>query len=107
MNLQEELRIHLSNVVKAVIGTEALTTGGKKNPAKLRSGSGMRPKDEEKKENESSDEMIGRKSVTVEIAKADNEKQIVTGIVLEPETVDAQDESLCYISQENRRLFLQ
>lgn len=88
MDVREELRIQLGDLVKSIIGTPALEGGGKKQPARL-GRSGIRPKPrKDEKEDDSSEETT--KSVTVEIAKTNGEQQIITGIVLEPETVDAQ-----------------
>lgn len=101
MDVREKLRAELGNLVKAVIGTPVLEDGGKLNPAKL-PGSGVRPKKKLKFESEDLESQDPARAVpesevetvavkmTVGIAKANNEQQIITGVVLEPETVDAQ-----------------
>ena len=61
------------------IGAGALASGGKLNPAQgLPGGSGVR---------EDEDETTITKAIVVPILKAD--RQMITGVVLEPETVDA------------------
>lgn len=88
MSLKEDLTLHIDGIVKAVIGSGALEGGGKKNPKKLPA-SGVMPKKKEEEDLEEEEEETS-KEVVAEIVKADSEKQIILGIVLEPETVDAQ-----------------
>lgn len=64
---------------KSVITTDALVNGGKKNPASLNE-SGIKDEDEE-------DEKI---KLYIPLIKANIEEKTVTGVVLQPEVVDAQ-----------------
>ncbi len=84
------IRRELGVIVKAVSST-ALETGGKKNPAKNGKPS-IKPEKCGCKsagvECECEDEIVQK--FVVEIAKA--EKRIVTGVVLKPETTDAQSD---------------
>lgn len=65
-----------------VIGEGDLAASGKKNPASINT-SGILP-EEEKKEKDVN------KSIYVPIIKASNEERTITGVVLQPEVVDAQ-----------------
>ena len=68
---------------KGAIGAGSLSGGGKLNPAQgLPGGSGVNPQEPDKPTNKS--------ALFVPIAKADDERQTVTGVVLQPEVVDAQ-----------------
>lgn len=66
-------------VVKTITA-DTLEDGGKKHPAGLPGGSGIKPEDE-------GDVVITK--MYVPLAKANAEKRTVTGVVLEPETTDA------------------
>ena len=89
MDVREELQAQVDNLVKAIIGSPALEDGGKKQPART-GRSGIRPKPRKDEEKSDPSEEMATKSVTVDIAKTNGDQQIVTGIVLEPETTDAQ-----------------
>jgi hypothetical protein len=69
------------HVVKSITA-DTLANSGKLAPASLPNGSGIKPEDE--------DEEKVIKGLYTEILKANNEEQTVTGVVLEPETTDAQ-----------------
>lgn len=78
----------LEAVEKAAITGEDLSGGGKKYPAKLPT-SGIKPLTQKpKKEDE---ESVGKDvKLYADVLKANAEEQTVTGVVLQPETVDAQ-----------------
>lgn len=69
---------------KATIGVGSLSGGGKLNPASLPGGSKVRPKKKPEEEDTS------KARIFVPISKADEEQRTVTGVVLQPEVVDAQ-----------------
>lgn len=75
----------LEALEKAAIDSGTLDNGGKKYPASL-PGSGIKPLTESKKKVD--DEKDVR--LYADVLKANSEEQTVTGVVLQPETVDAQ-----------------
>lgn len=77
----------IQSAQKAITGGD-LGEGGKKYPASL-PGSGLKPLTEEprKSEPEGEDKVV---KLYAEVMKANEEEKTVTGVVLEPETVDAQ-----------------
>lgn len=64
---------------KKAINAGDLAGGGKLAPVKMPKGSGVRP-----------DEETEKSALFVPITKADDEQKTVTGVVLQPEVVDAQ-----------------
>lgn len=84
----------LARTRKATIATPALETGGKKQPGKLPGV--LKPKKPKKgcgcskSEDEDCDCEPKVAKSYVEIVKANDEEQTVTGVVLQPETTDAQ-----------------
>lgn len=71
--------------IAKTLTSEDLSSGGKKHPARgIPGGSGIMPEDEKKEQ-----EMDVQKSIYVPFIKA-SEEQTVTGVVLQPEVVDAQ-----------------
>lgn len=78
--------------VLKTITADSLEGGGKLAPAGLPGNkSGIRPEDPKLKKPEDEDEQVV-KNLYTEILKANNEEQTVTGVVLEPETTDAQND---------------
>lgn len=80
----------LASTSKATIVSPDLANGGKLNPAKAPGkikpkGCGCAKSEDEECKCDTTE-----KSITVEIAKASDEEQTVTGVVLQPETTDAQ-----------------
>lgn len=74
-------------LLKSAITTDALQGGGKLNPARgLPGGSGINPK----AESDSAEFVEKNVTLEVEIMKLVADKQEVTGVVLQPEVVDAQ-----------------
>ncbi len=82
-------------IVAKVIGAETISNSGKKYPASF-GGSGIKSLtikeevDEEETETEYTNEENVVKSIYVPLLKANNEERTVTGVVLQPEVVDAQ-----------------
>lgn len=84
----------LALLTKGTIASDSLASGGKKAPAKM------------------PDESV-RKNIFVDISKANDEQQTVTGVVLQPETIDAhgdiysaevvRDAAYKYLANYNRR----
>ncbi len=77
----------IKGVAKAILAP-ALETGGKLNPAQNAPGSRKLPEDEEKDKKD----VVKSIYVPIEITKA--EERTVTGVVLQPEVVDAQGDIL-------------
>lgn len=71
-----------------VIGEGDLASSGKKNPASL--GSSGILSEEEKKEDLELEEKDVNKNIFIPIVKANSEERTITGVVLQPEVVDAQ-----------------
>ena len=81
------------HVVKTIT-SDTLAGSGKLSPASIHGISGIKPEEDEKlkvKKPEDEDEQV-IKSLYTEILKANNEEHTVTGVVLEPETTDAQND---------------